>query len=119
MQSRGLVGFVLWLPALVACGARSPLEDERRDAGAGATDADGGQASGGSPSNGGSQSNGGSPSGNGGSPAEPQCLCPELPGYAPCVLPLMCCPVVAACEDPETFNCTGSVALHCDEPQPG
>ena len=117
MQSRGLVGFVVW--ALVACGARSPLEDERRDAGAGATDVDGGHASGGeSHATGGSPSDGGSPS-NGGAPAEPQCLCPELPGYAPCVLPLMCCPVVAACEDPDTFNCTGSVALHCDEPQPG
>ncbi len=42
MQSRGLVGFVVCFAALVACGARSPLEDERRDAAAGATDADGG-----------------------------------------------------------------------------
>lgn len=40
--------------------------------------------------------------------AAPQCLCPAAPGYAPCVAPLECCPVVGVCEDPATFNCSGS-----------
>ncbi len=38
----------------------------------------------------------------------PQCNCPDAPGYAPCVKPLECCPVVGQCEDPAHFNCTGS-----------
>jgi hypothetical protein len=40
--------------------------------------------------------------------AAPQCLCPNAPGYAPCVKPLECCPVVGVCKDPASFSCTGS-----------
>ena len=40
----------------------------------------------------------------------PQCLCPDEPGYTPCVLPLMCCPCAPSCENPDTFNCT------CEDP---
>jgi hypothetical protein len=43
-----------------------------------------------------------------GPPPPPQCLCPNAPGYAPCVKPFECCPVVAQCKDPASFNCTGS-----------
>jgi hypothetical protein len=38
----------------------------------------------------------------------PQCLCPDAPGYAPCVKPFECCPVVGQCKNPANFNCTGS-----------
>lgn len=48
-----------------------------------------------------------------GPPVPPQCLCPDQPGYAPCVLPLMCCPCVAQCEDPATFNCSCSETMTC------
>jgi hypothetical protein len=40
--------------------------------------------------------------------APAQCLCPDAPGYAPCVKPLECCPVVGVCKNPASFNCTGS-----------
>jgi hypothetical protein len=43
--------------------------------------------------------------------AAPQCSCPDAPGYAPCVKPLECCPVVGACKDPATFSCTGSAKM--------
>jgi hypothetical protein len=44
-------------------------------------------------------------------PVPPQCLCPDAPGYAKCIAPLQCCPVVAQCKDPATFNCTGSTMM--------
>lgn len=108
MYARSSIGFIACVAALAACGARSPLEP----GGEGAADPAGGQASGGE-----SHASGGDGGGaaGGGPAAVPQCLCPNLPGYAACVLPLMCCPVVAACEDPESFNCTGSQTLYCDE----
>jgi hypothetical protein len=40
--------------------------------------------------------------------APPQCLCPDAPGYAPCIKPFECCPVVGQCKDPAMFNCTRS-----------
>jgi hypothetical protein len=40
--------------------------------------------------------------------APPQCLCPNAPGYAACVKPFECCPTVGVCENPATFNCSGS-----------
>lgn len=61
------------------------------------------------------------PAGAGGSLAEPpdagpvappQCLCPDAPGYAPCVHPEECCPTVGVCKNPATWNCSGS-SLPC------
>jgi hypothetical protein len=48
--------------------------------------------------------------------APPQCLCPSAPGYAPCALPLMCCPCTAACEDPATFTCSCAETATCPSP---
>lgn len=84
---------------VAACGARSSLLDP-------VTRADGSGGGGAGGDTGGGQAGGdtgGAPQDGG---AEAQCLCPDEPGYAPCVLPLMCCPCVAHCEDPATFNCS-------------
>lgn len=50
----------------------------------------------------------GEPPPDAGPDAPAQCLCPDAPGYAPCVKPLECCPVVGVCKNPASFNCTGS-----------
>lgn len=44
--------------------------------------------------------------------APAQCICPDAPGYTPCVHPEECCPVVGVCKNPATWNCTGS-SLPC------
>ena len=106
----------LWFAVLVACGARSPLEPDNESGGAGAGTAFGGDPNGGAPSalGGGAEGGGDSRGGGGGVVAVPQCLCANLPGYSPCILPLMCCPLRASCENPATYNCTGSQTLHCE-----
>lgn len=118
MRAISVVGILTLVASLDACGARTPLgaEDTVAD-----TDPDGGAANGGAPhtdgDGGDGADGGGGAGGTGGAPipATPQCLCENLPGYAACVLPLMCCPVVATCEDPAHFNCSGSQTLFCDE----
>lgn len=53
-------------------------------------------------------SSAGASTGGGGSAVDAgtQCRCKGQPDYAPCVLPLMCCPCADHCQDPATFNCS-------------
>lgn len=77
---------------VVGCGGRVILDGREEGGGGGET--------------GGAAEDGGA--GDGGAPVDAgtQCRCKGQPDYAPCVLPLMCCPCADHCQDPATFNCT-------------
>jgi len=77
--------------SLPCCGARVGVDGAGEPAGAG-----GGAAGG---------SSGDADAGPG---APAQCLCPDAPGYAPCVKPFECCPTVGVCKNPASFSCSGS-----------
>ena len=112
MKPRLSLGALAFVAAHAACGARSTLE------GGAAASAETGGAPAGielpTAGGGGDDGSGGGGEIGGGPVAAPQCLCPNLPGYAACELPLMCCPTHASCENPATYNCTGSQAFYCD-----
>ena len=102
-----MVAFLALMPS--SCGARTQLAEGH------------GSTSSNAESDGGAGGAGGLGAGGAGfagadAGAPPQCLCPDEPGYAPCQLPLMCCPCAPSCEDPATFNCTCSDPHACTGP---
>lgn len=100
-----LVALSAWAFAAsgAACGGQAVVESDGEGAGG-----DGAGPSNSSGGAGASNSSGGAGAPDDPPSVPPQCNCPDAPGYAPCIKPMECCPVVGQCKDPANFNCTGS-----------
>jgi hypothetical protein len=104
------------LIVVAACGGKAVVDGTNGQAntgGAGATGGTSATTSQGGSAQGGSAQGGSDPQGGGGAIGDTQCSCEGEPTFAPCKLPLMCCPCTQHCEDPETFNCSCSSVPTC------
>lgn len=107
MRSFGALGPALAILVAPACGGLVVVERTSDSAGAGGAGGAPVSATSSAASAGGDQGAGGF------ADAGTQCSCKDEATFAPCALPLMCCPCTQHCEDPETFSCSCSDVPAC------